>query len=440
MAATDIALVHRVNYVGVEALATPGTPVPALRQLAAMDIAMAPSYELQVFGPQGQKADTVAILNKEWSEGDVTGVPTYDELIVPFASIFGNAVTAAAPGTAGLGKRWTFVPLVGSPDAVQTYTLKKGASGRVDAQRTPGAVFSSFGFSLSKSGGTALTGTVMGLRSDQEQAIDGGEVQTITITGNPTGGTFTISYAGQTTAPAIPYNATAQQVAVALRLLSNIGDNDVACAGGPLPGTPVQVQFAGALGAVDVALMTAVSSLTGGTTPAVAIAQTTAFGPITAYPMVPIAPGQVCVYLNDTFAAIGTSLLLRDFLVEFGIENRRNPVWPLNCQMTSYDGTIETKPDPTISLKLGNDPVARALYDTMRVGGKKYLRVECIGPVIDGTCNYRFRFDACVIVADNPSGDDEDGLSTITFPFRCVQDAVSGLWMSAIVDNVQATL
>lgn len=89
------------------------------------------------------------------------------------------------------------------------------------------------------------------------------ETQTITIAGTPTGGTFTVTYDGQTTAP-IAYNAIASAVDSALEALSNLEPGDVAVTGGPGPGTPYVVTFLGALG--DVPLMTADgSALTGGT-------------------------------------------------------------------------------------------------------------------------------------------------------------------------------
>lgn len=101
------------------------------------------------------------------------------------------------------------------------------------------------------------------------------EVQTVTITGGPTGGTFTLTFGAATTA-AIAYNAAASAVQSALEALSTIGAGNVACSGGPLPGTAVSVTFAGSLARQDVAQMTATGSLTGGTTPAVAIATSTA--------------------------------------------------------------------------------------------------------------------------------------------------------------------
>ncbi|MER6249371.1 hypothetical protein [Streptomyces griseorubiginosus] len=104
------------------------------------------------------------------------------------------------------------------------------------------------------------------------------EVQTVTVTGSPTGGTYTLTFSGQTTS-GIPYNATAAQVKAALEALSNIAPGDVTVTGGPHPGTVISVTFAGAYLGEDVPQMTAsASGLTGGTSPAVTVATATAGG------------------------------------------------------------------------------------------------------------------------------------------------------------------
>jgi hypothetical protein len=100
------------------------------------------------------------------------------------------------------------------------------------------------------------------------------EVQTITITGTPTGGTFTVTFGGQTTA-AIAYNATAATVQAALQAMTSIGANNVTVTGGPGPGTPWVVTFRNALGSTNVAQMTTTDSLTGGASPASAVTTTT---------------------------------------------------------------------------------------------------------------------------------------------------------------------
>jgi hypothetical protein len=100
------------------------------------------------------------------------------------------------------------------------------------------------------------------------------EVQTVTITGTPTGGTFTLTFSGQTTG-SIAYNAAAAAVQTALVALSNINPGDVTVGGGPGPGTPYTVTFGGQYASTDVAQMTANGSFTGGTVPAIAVTTTT---------------------------------------------------------------------------------------------------------------------------------------------------------------------
>lgn len=91
-------------------------------------------------------------------------------------------------------------------------------------------------------------------------AATGNEVQTVTVS-SADGGTFTLTYAGQTTA-AIAYNATAATVDTRLEALSNIGAGDVAVTGAD--GGPYTVTFGGALKNTNVAAMTAdATSLTG---------------------------------------------------------------------------------------------------------------------------------------------------------------------------------
>lgn len=102
------------------------------------------------------------------------------------------------------------------------------------------------------------------------------EVQTLTITGTPTGGTFKLEFRGQRTAT-IAFNAAAAAVVTALEALSTIGTGGVTATGTlATPTFEVVITFAGALAARAVPLITVVeSALTGGTTPAAAVAETT---------------------------------------------------------------------------------------------------------------------------------------------------------------------
>lgn len=98
------------------------------------------------------------------------------------------------------------------------------------------------------------------------------EVQSITINGTPTGGTFTLSYKGQTTS-ALAYNATAAAVTAALEALSTIGTGNVVVTGST--GGPYTATFQGTLTDKDVDELTANTAFTGGSNPYVAVATTT---------------------------------------------------------------------------------------------------------------------------------------------------------------------
>lgn len=101
------------------------------------------------------------------------------------------------------------------------------------------------------------------------------EVQTITVTGTPTGGTFTLTYGGQKTA-SINYNDSAATVQTRLRALSTIGGTNVTVTGGPGPGTPWVVTFApGFPDAGDAGPITVTDkAFTGGTSPDATVAET----------------------------------------------------------------------------------------------------------------------------------------------------------------------
>lgn len=95
------------------------------------------------------------------------------------------------------------------------------------------------------------------------------EVVTLAMTGDPEGGTFTLTFGGQETA-AIPFDATAAEVQAALQALSTIGAGNVECTGGPFPDDDIVVEFVNALSGTNVGAITDDSTnLTGGTTPGV---------------------------------------------------------------------------------------------------------------------------------------------------------------------------
>lgn len=109
-------------------------------------------------------------------------------------------------------------------------------------------------------GYTAATGTV--------------EIQTVAISGSPTGGTYTLTWAGpfgSSTTAAIAWDATSATVQAALRLLTGLESVTIAQSG-VSPNFTHTITFSGTYG--NIAQLTSTSSLTGGT-PVITHATTT---------------------------------------------------------------------------------------------------------------------------------------------------------------------
>ena len=96
------------------------------------------------------------------------------------------------------------------------------------------------------------------LYADEEEQKN--EKQTLDIEhGTPTSGTFTITVTidgVSETTTTINWDGTAEEVQAALEALDIIGAGNVQCTGGPLPGTPIVIEFIGDLEKTDIDLMT----------------------------------------------------------------------------------------------------------------------------------------------------------------------------------------
>ncbi len=97
------------------------------------------------------------------------------------------------------------------------------------------------------------------------------EVQTLTISGSPTGGTYTLSFGPNETSN-LAYNANAAAITAALEALANIGTGNVVVTGTG----PYVITFGGTLANVKLPLIVGDGSgLTGGSTPDADVARTT---------------------------------------------------------------------------------------------------------------------------------------------------------------------
>lgn len=164
------------------------------------------------------------------------------------------------------------------------------------------ASFGKFGNSL-----TLAKGTVLAKKTSDGKLYAYAEpshTQLITISGTPTGGTFLLTFNGQTTT-ALAFNAAAATVQTALQALTSIGASNATVAGSA--GGPYTVTFAAALAnAAQPLIQIDVGGLTGGTPAGTVADNTTLTGLETAVGILPVpvaTDGSGNIYLGDSNVA-----------------------------------------------------------------------------------------------------------------------------------------
>lgn len=166
---------------------------------------------------------------------------------------------------------WDF----GNPAGTETFThpVTGDTVNANDNQTGPEAmyVYRNAGSSTITVTARAWNGDEFVTASTTELSVE--EVQRFALIGAPTGGTYTLSFNGQTTA-AIAHNAYSNAVCSALAALSTIGSGNIECYGGPQPSDRkyIYLFFRGGLAGTSQPLVIAdASGLTGGTTPSITV-------------------------------------------------------------------------------------------------------------------------------------------------------------------------
>lgn len=203
----------------------------------------------------------------------LTGKPTSgtftltlnSETTVPIAYNASNsAVQSALVNLASIALGDVSVTRAAATNEIQVITVSGGATGGTFTLTFEGQTTT--GIPYNASIGTVLA-RLRALSNINNADLTGhveitNEVQIVQPVGEPTDGTFTLSFDGQTTAP-IDWDASSFRVATELQRLTNIDDVYVYKAPGSYQ--PWRVRFQGALSGVDVPELTAdVTGLTGG--------------------------------------------------------------------------------------------------------------------------------------------------------------------------------
>lgn len=313
------------TQIGVES--TFGTAVAANKRLLSVGFSMSPNPDITRRRASGYKYQTLASLNREWSEIGIDGGLTYTEIVYLLAGILNKPTP-----TGTTAKTWAFSTSSTAADTIASYTIEQGDA--TLGRRVAGAIVSELTLSFS--------------RSD------------ITVSGSMIGGSLES-----------PHTMTSSPTAIAL---------------------------------------------------------------------VPVNGPEVAVYLSDTYAGLDTADPLdRPISVEWSLSNRFAPAWYLN-QQTGFNAYVETAADLTMSLEMASDAEGMGPLSAMRTGATKYLRIECVGPEIDGGPDtYLLQLDTAVKVVDIGDFSEVEGVEAIQWEFEGFHDtSMSGVTKATVINEIAA--
>jgi hypothetical protein len=373
---------------------------------------------------------TTALSQKEWTSGNISGDLGYNDLTYLYSSIL-TSVSPSTPAGATSTRRWSFKPNQFTPDTYQTFSVDRGSA--AGAERWQYCLMASLTHRWTRTE-AVQTGTFMGQQLQEAIALSGSpvdiaplpidpksvtlyagssfstnQVQTLTLGGAPTGGTWTLSLDAQTTTP-LAFNATGAVVQAALYLLPNINTNNVSVAGAA--GGPYTVTFLDRLAGTNQSLFTANLALLTGGAPTFTPVNTT--------------PGSM-------------TKLLRASSFEFVMPERFGFGFTLNQGDPSFSYYVNKGIEPTSSLIIEHDSASVAFMASLRARTLNYFCAIAWGlPTEAGFSNclrmfFPFRFISSV------RGDTDD-IYSATYSLAAMYDTTFGGYLQADLDNVLTAL
>lgn len=385
----------QVSQIGVET--TPGVAVAATRRLNSMGVALSPNSEVQTIRPPGFKFDTASYQTREWSEGSIAGDASvaYNEIAYPLASLLSTPTITPVIGTHALSTAF----------AKGAYMRLNGVLYKATTGGTTAATAPAFNTAV---GATTTDGTVVwtsaGPVSSTLQAYK--MVFDISTFDRDTRQTYTVETGDRDSDRG--YRAAN---AFFSGMTLNSGRGDTVSVDGDL--------LCNARSSFDL-------------TPAASVTDTQ---------IIPASPAHLNIYMDNSAAALGTTLLDGNMTAEVGLGDRASHVWFHGRNYSGPAGSVETPLDATFELTQADGEEVDAMVASLNSGEKKFFRLNFEGPIIGGSgtaaLHHVLDWDVCGNIGDSPSWDEEDDVWAATVPFAMQHD---GVWNRATEVTVVSTL
>lgn len=422
------ARVLETTQIGVEE--TPGTAVPATVKLASVTVEPQTDIDVEMYGPQGIKTDTISILNRERSSASLSGKPTYNELVYLNSACLANPtiqavqywnieVTGASGGTFTFtfdGETTNAIAYDATASTVQT-ELEALANINAGDIHVSGGPLNTAAVRVKLIGPGFLAQTVATPTVDGAN-LTGGGAEEVTVTEDESAVAFAWEWIPVVDDADSVHTLTVESVGVtesfrfAYGLVNELGITVSRAPGGN------SIDLSGSM--VGKPIDFGIADPTAG---------------LTSIDLIPMTPLQFSCYLDETSADdFGTTQFTGAFSAAWTYGPKFMLYESLDASEPAFTGHYEGKVPSTLELQLERNPTATAMLDTLRAGGTVYFRLIGEGPEVETGVPHLFLLDFAAKLT-NPNMSVQDELSTITFTLSNVLDATWGNSLRVLMVN-----
>lgn len=406
---------------------TKGTKRATSRRMMAAVAEFTPVLTQEAFRAQGDAVDTIFPVVHEKADGSLSGKACFNEIGWLLSSLISKPVTTTA--TTGVFDH-EFVHSMSGLDDPHSFSFEIGDT-NVRAHSVLYALLTSFSLGGPSKQTPAMSGAFMakGFADGITLTAGANEVQTLTISGTPTGGTYTLRYKGVSTAP-LAHNALAAAIQTALQGLSSVGAGNLLVSGTG----PFVITAAGAFAGQELERIQVTHALTGGTTPSAAIVKTTKGG----YSMHPVVPllGNPEVFASTSFEGLSAGKLTKVSSSTFKADGRWNAATYQNGTLTwdeHYEDAAASKFG--LDLRLQADSSGMAYLPRARSQEQVYVRNLWLGPEISPGFRHSLDIVISAKVSNVESFGDDEGIYGFGYSFGAARDNALGWSVKVVLRN-----
>jgi hypothetical protein len=135
----------------------------------------------------------------------------------------------------------------------------------------------------------------------------------------------------------------------------------------------------------------------------------------------PVAAPQIKVYVDTTWAGIGTTLVTDAYAFSLDIGEKFLPFFAFDGS-TSYKDTAEQAPDLGFGFKTAHNAQSRAWFGALAANTTYFIRAVITGPILEAAINEKIQIDIAGRFAAAPD-DDNGGVYGYEYQFNPIYDS-----------------